>query len=112
MQLQRRLSLSSKELLVLISRLRIAESSSVSVEEAPCMDVPPVMFTFVFGGAGEEVREDALLLDLKSDIRVPDAEGGARGVGAWITAGLGWRVEVDGPLLGVKLRGGVGRFVM
>lgn len=59
------------------------------------MEVPPVMFTFVFWGAGEEVREEALLLllDLKSDIRVPAAEGGGLGIGAWMAAGLGWRVK-------------------
>jgi hypothetical protein len=44
-------------------------------------------FVIVGPGAGEEIleafREVALLLDdLKSDINVPAAEGGARGVGA------------------------------
>jgi len=46
------------------------------------------MLTLVFEGIGEDVREAfrdvGLLLDLKSDIRVPAAEGGGRGVGAWI----------------------------
>lgn len=89
MQLHFRFSVSSiRELLVEISRLRIAASSSLSAEDAPCMDVPPVMFTFVFEGAGEEVREAfrevevELLLDLKSDIKVPAAEGGGLGMGA------------------------------
>lgn len=45
------------------------------------MDVPPVMFTFVVldeeVGAGEDVRVVGVLLDLKSDMRVPDADGGA-----------------------------------
>jgi len=81
---------------VLISRLRIAESSSERMVEAPCMDVPPVMFTFVFEGAGEDVREafreaGVLLEVLKSDIKVPAAEGGGLGVGAWMAAGLGCR---------------------
>ena len=43
--------------LVCISRLRIALSKSESAVEAPCMAIPPVMFTFVFG-AGEAVRDD------------------------------------------------------
>lgn len=58
------------------------------------MEVPPVMFTFVLEGPGEEVREVGVLFEvLKSEIRVPAAEGGARGVGAWMAAGLGWRVK-------------------
>ncbi len=84
-------------LFVLISKLRIASSSSVRTVDAPCIDVPPVMFTLVFvedGGAGDAVREafrefEALFEDLKSDIRAPAAEGGARGVGAWTATGLG-----------------------
>ena len=75
---------------MLISRLRIAASSSVRTVEAPCIDVPPVILTFVvFDGPGtgeavpEALREEELLFDLKSEIRVPAAEGGARGVGAW-----------------------------
>ena len=39
--------------LVLISRVRIAESRADRVVELPCMDCPPVMFTLVglgFGG--------------------------------------------------------------
>ena len=55
------------------------------------------MFTFVFEGAGEEVREAfrevELLLDLKSEIKVPAAEGGGLGMGAWMASGLGWRVN-------------------
>lgn len=45
-------------------------------------------------GAGEEVREafleaGLLLEDLNSDIKVPAAEGGARGVGACTATGFG-----------------------
>lgn len=64
---------------MLISRLRIAASSSESTADAPCIDVPPVMLTFVFEleGAGEDVRELGVLFDvLKSEIRGPEAEGG------------------------------------
>lgn len=75
---------------VLISRLRIAASSSVSTVEAPCIDTPPVMFTFVGleEGAGDDVRVVGRLFDLKSDIREPEAEGGALN-GAWMADGLG-----------------------
>ena len=61
----------------------MAESRAVSAVEAPCMGVPPVMFTFVFG-AGEEIREVGALLGagFGSEIRCPAAEGGGRGVGA------------------------------
>lgn len=79
MQLHARFFESRRRVLfVLISRLRIAASSSVRTVEAPCMDVPPVMLTFVGledGGAGEDVRVVGVLLDLKSDIRVPEAGG-------------------------------------
>jgi hypothetical protein len=97
-QLHFRFSLSiCKELFVEISRLRIAASSSLITEEAPCMDVPPVILTFVLDGAGEEVREafleEELLLDLKSEIRAPAAEGGGLGIGAWMASGLGLRVK-------------------
>lgn len=85
MQLHFLLSLSNSELFVLISKLRIAASNSLSTADAPCMDVPPLMLTFVFG-AGDEVldrfREGGLLFDLKSDISEPAAEGGGRGTGA------------------------------
>ena len=85
MQLQARLEGSRRRvLLVLISRVRMAASSSVRMVEAPCMEVPPVMFTFVGlevedddGGAGDDVRVVGVLFVLKSDIRDPDAEGGA-----------------------------------
>jgi hypothetical protein len=86
MQLHFLRSLSSRVLLVLISKLRMAASSSWSTVEAPCIDVPPVMFTFVLEGAGDAVRdalrEEELLFDLKSDISEPAAEGGGRGTGA------------------------------
>ena len=102
MQLHFLLSLSRSVLFVLISRLRIVASSSERTPLAPCMFVPPVMFTFVFvvGGKGEDVREgfcEALRDEeedfevLKSDIKEPAAEGGARGVGACIAAGFGSR---------------------
>lgn len=58
------------------------------------------MFTFVFEfeGAGDDVREgfreEAFNFEvLKSEMRGPAAEGGGLGVGAWIAAGLGWRVK-------------------
>jgi hypothetical protein len=97
MQLHFRLELSRRVEFVLISRLRIAASSSERTVEAPCMDVPPVMFIFVFWGAGEDVREgfweEVLLFEfldgLKSEINGPAAEGGGLGVGVWMTGGLG-----------------------
>lgn len=95
MQLHFRFSLDgSMELFVLISKLRMAASNSLITDEAPCMEVPPVMLILVFeGAAGEEVREafreELLLLDLKSEIRVPAAEGGGFGVGA-LTLGFGF----------------------
>jgi hypothetical protein len=54
------------------------------------------MFTFVFEleGAGEEVREVGVDFEvLKSEIRVPAAEGGSLGMGAWMAAGLAWSVK-------------------
>jgi len=64
---------------VWISRLLMAESRSESVVEAPCIAVPPVILTLVFG-AGEaffEVCDDAALRgDRASDIKAPAAEGG------------------------------------
>lgn len=97
-QLHFRFSLSCKVPFVLISSVRIAASSSVSTVDAPCMDVPPVMLTFVRVGAGEAVREalrEALLLlgFRESDIREPAAEGGGRGVGACTASGLGLSVK-------------------
>lgn len=44
-------------LFVDISRERIAASSSVRTLDCPCMDVPPVMLTFVGFGAGDAFRE-------------------------------------------------------
>lgn len=103
---------------MLISRLRIAASSSVRTVEAPCIDVPPVILTFVvFDGpeAGEAVpealREEELLFDLKSEIRVPAAEGGARGVGAWSAEGFESREKALLPV-GVVENEEAGRFVM
>jgi len=100
---------------VLISRLRIAASSSESTAEAPCIDVPPVMLTFVFEleGAGEEVCEVGVDFEvLKSEVRGPAAEGGGRGMGAWMAAGLGWRVKalLDGA--GAAGVDGMGFFAM
>lgn len=81
-------------LFVLISSDRIAASRSLSVADAPCIDVPPVMFIFVVfedEGAGEDVRVEGVLLDLKSPIRAPAAEGGGLVVGAWIAEGVASR---------------------
>lgn len=95
---------------MLISSVRIAASSSVKTADAPCIDVPPVILTFVLllFGDGEVVRdafrEEGLLLDLKSEISEPAAEGGGFGVGAWTASGLGLSVKA-------LLRGG-GRLVM
>jgi hypothetical protein len=112
-QLHFRFSLSSKVLFVLISRLRMAASSSFNAVDCPCMDVPPVMFTFVFEGAGEDVREmlrdEELLLVLRSEIRVPAAEGGGLGIGAGMASGLGWSAKA---LFGVDGPDGEGRFDM
>jgi hypothetical protein len=115
MQLHARWAAGRRRLLfVLISRLRIAASSSESTAEAPCIDVPPVMFTLVLEleGAGEEVREVGVLFEvLKSEIRVPAAEGGGLGVGACMATGLDWRVKalLDGAAAEVD---GIGFFVM
>lgn len=74
-----------------ISNVRIAASRSERAVEAPCMAFPPVIITFVFGagealreGFWEAAREEEVDLDFfpKSDIRVPAAEGGGRGIGA------------------------------
>jgi hypothetical protein len=69
------------------------------------------MLTFVLG-IGEAVRElfreEGLLFVLKSEIREPAAEGGGRGMGAWMISGLGVRAEE----LGVSARGGAGRLVI
>lgn len=100
MQLHFRFSLSiASELFVETSKVRIAASNSLRTTEPPCIDVPPVILTFVFG-AGEAFREEALLLVLKSEIKLPAAEGGGLGIGAWMASGLGWRVNA---LLGVDV---------
>ena len=95
---------------MLISSVRIAASSSVKTADAPCIEVPPVIFTFVLlfeFGAGDEVRdalrEEGLLFALKSEISKPAAEGGGLGVGAWMASGFG---------LSVKALLGGGRLVM
>lgn len=68
-----------KDGFVWISRDLMAESRSESAVEAPCMAVPPVMLTLVFG-AGEAVRElcaDADLCgDSESETSDPAADGG------------------------------------
>ena len=81
-QLQRRLAVSEavdeeREGFVWISRVRIAESRSLRVVEAPCMDVPPERLILVFG-AGEEVREEVRTSG-RSEMRLPAAEGGGLG---------------------------------
>lgn len=67
----------------------MAESRAVRAVDAPCMGVPPVMLTLVFG-AGEEVRDVGALLEegFRSDMRWPAAEGGVRDVAGWVT--MGW----------------------
>jgi hypothetical protein len=86
MQLHARAALSLVVGLVWTSRERMAESRAERAVEAPCIGVPPVIFTLVCFGAGDEVRDVGLLLGflvgLRSDISVPAADGGARGVGA------------------------------
>lgn len=111
-QLQRLFAAGSmRDVFVETSSARMAESRVERVEEAPCMDCPPVRDTFVFVdffGAGEDVREtfcealrdEELDLDLKSDIKEPAAEGGGRTTGACTAAGFEERAE---PLLGVVL---------
>jgi hypothetical protein len=97
---------------VLISSVLIAESSSERTFDAPCIDVPPVILTFVLG-AGEDVREllrdEDVLFDLKSEINEPAAEGGGLGMGAWMASGLGLSVKA---LLTVDDEGGGGRLVI
>ena len=60
--------------------------------EAPCIDVPPDRAILVFAEAGEDVREEVVLLRTlgRSEIRDPAAEGGGLG-DAFRDAGL----EVD-----------------
>ena len=67
--------------LVCSSRDRMAESRSERVFPAPCMLVPPVMLTFVLVGAGDAVRgvDDRDDGGSTSEIKGPDAEGGALG---------------------------------
>lgn len=81
--------------LVLSSRVRRAESRVESVLDWPCMAGPPGMEIFVVfdgRGLGEAEREVGLDWDvdlgiLRSDIRVPEAEGG--GFEVEVFAGLG-----------------------
>lgn len=77
------------------SRERIAESRAVRAVDAPCMGVPPVMLTLVFG-AGEEVRDAGALLEVgfRSDIRWPAADGGVRDTGGCVMEGWLWRATV------------------
>jgi hypothetical protein len=93
MQLQRRLEAGRRrEELVLISKDRMAESRAERVVDAPCIEAPPVRETFVIfclAGAGDPVREgfwDEEGVDdlevLKSEIRLPAAEGGGFATGA------------------------------
>lgn len=95
-----------RDVLVLISRVRIAESRAERVVEEPCMDWPPVMVTLVclgLGGGCEGVGFDFGLC--RSDIRAPEAEGGGFGVEDWVAAGLGLREKA---LLGPGVGVGVG----
>ena len=75
--------------LVWISRLLIALSKSDKAVEAPCIAVPPVMLTLVFG-AGEAVLEDCadgcLRGAKESDISGPAADGGGLDVMGLVVA--------------------------
>ena len=69
------------------SRVRMAESRSERVDDAPCIGVPPERAIFVFG-AGEPVREfgwelrrDVWRMLGRSERRGPAAEGGGLGEG-------------------------------
>ena len=80
--------------LVWSSRVRIAESRSCRVVEAPCMDAPPAILIVVLG-AGEEVREDVrepVRTFGRSDIRGPEAEGGGLSDGPVVVFG-NWRAS-------------------
>jgi len=116
MQLHRRFAAGRRsEEFVDISRARIAESRVESVDDAPCIDCPPVSVTFVFKtflGAGEAflelfweaLREEEEDLVLNSDIKEPAAEGGGRATGACTAAGF---EDKEAALLGVPVRDGL-----
>ena len=79
-QVQRRAAVSveeEREGLVWISRARIAESRSLRVVEAPCMEVPPETAILVVG-LGELAREVVRTLG-KEEMRAPAADGGGLG---------------------------------
>lgn len=60
------------------SRVRMAESRSWRVVDAPCIELPPATLILVLG-AGEEVLDDVrepVRTFGRSEIRCPDAEGG------------------------------------
>ena len=96
-QLQRRADGSDWERagLVCTSRVRIAESKSARVVEAPCMDEPPEMEMVVLG-AGDEFLEGCLELGRevvltlgRSEMRGPEAGGGLEVLGSWRVVGCG-----------------------
>jgi hypothetical protein len=97
--------------LVLISKLRMAASSSLSAADPPCIDVPPVMLTFAFDGAGEVFRDVprdvGALFVLRSEIREPAAEGGGFEMVAGTTSAFGGETEA---LLAVGAPEETGRF--
>lgn len=72
------------------------------------MDVPPLMVTLVLG-FGEEVRVVGVLLDLKSEINLPAADGGARGGGVCDVSALVWVFDEEEE--GISVRA-CGRLVM
>lgn len=74
---------------MVISSVRIASSRSDKALEAPCIAIPPEMWTLVLG-AGVEDREPGVDLDLgggRSDIRRPGPDdvsfGAGGGVADW-----------------------------
>ena len=95
-QLHLRFSSSAAELaeednvgFVWTSKLRMAESRSDSVEDAPCMAVPPEILILVFGagdGFLDDCAEAAFLGLSESDMSGPAAEGGAFAVIEFVVA--------------------------
>ena len=83
MQLQRRLELSCEERLgfVWISRARMAESKSLIIEDAPCMEVPPDILILALAFTAGDAVLDAFREGIASDISRPAADGGGFGLG-------------------------------
>lgn len=79
MQLQRRLELSCEEErlgFVWISRARMAESKSLIIEDAPCMEVPPDILILALAFRAGDAVLDAFREGIASDISGPAADGG------------------------------------